>query len=280
MSKRTEALPVRISFKKTVCKISDIFQKSSEKDRSIRILTYHSIPDEYVPFEWMQMTTPKELFEKHMRYLKENGYTTVTAGEVLGILASGDEIPPKTVCITFDDGYKNNYKNAFPVMKRYGLKGTVFVTADFIGKEGGPFGGYLNWDEIKEMKTSGSFTFGCHSLTHENLARLDNNRLSGEIKDAKRILEERTDGKVETFAYPFGWPGTFDREVVNTVKNEGFLAAFTGIYGKNTKKTDLFHLRRISVSWIDELDDFRRILSGAYDWYKTYQRVVSIWKRP
>jgi len=100
------------------------------------------------------------------------------------------------------------------------------------------------------------------------------------VNGAKKILEDRIGEKVETFAYPFGWPGAFNKKVINVLKSEGFLTAFTGIYGKNTKKTDSFNLRRISVSWIDGLDDFRRILNGAYDWYKAYQRVISIWKRP
>ncbi|MCQ9207746.1 MAG: polysaccharide deacetylase family protein [Omnitrophica bacterium] len=280
MNRRKRDLPFKKRLKNNIGDVSSLFPRYAADKNSIRVLTYHNITDRPVPNEWGEMTTPHELFERQMEYLKENGYNTISAREVFEVLVSVDgNISEKTVCITFDDGYKDNYENAYPALEKYGLKATVFVTAGFIGKGKGAFGEYLSWREIREMKKSGVFTFGCHSFSHRNLVGLREDELDEEIKGGKDVLEDATGSEAETFAYPFGWHSAFNKQVRDAVEKQGFLCAFTGVQGANTRKTDLFRLRRLRVSWMDHMEEFQKVLIGAYDWYSAYQRVVSTWKR-
>ena len=275
MGNKAGSLPLKVLLRKHIGKIADLFYRPSRDERCLRILTYHNITDRYVAEEWLQMTTPRELFDRQMKYLKENNYNVVSAEDVYRILTSSESISPKTICITFDDGYRDNYINAFPILEKYGFKGTIFITVDFIGKEKDRFGEYLKWRQINEMRAKGTFTFGCHSLSHKNLAGLKADELLKEVRTAKNVLEDHIGTRTQTYAYPFGWQSAFNNKVSEVVKREGFLCAFTGVHGSNTKNTDLFRLRRIRVSWLDELDDFRKILRGSYDWYWIYQRAVS-----
>ena len=275
MESKAESFPLKISLRKNIGKAAHLFYNLRPDKRSLRVLTYHNITERQVPNEWLQMTTPRELFDRQMKYLKENDYNVVSAEDVCRILSSDTDVKPKTVCITFDDGYRDNYVNAFPVLKKHGLKATVFITADFIGKEKGRFGEYLTWRDIDSMREGGTFTFGCHSFSHKNLATLKADELSEEIRPAKHILENHLGGMVKTFAYPFGWHNSFNRTVSEAVRKEGFLCAFTGIHGANTKRTNAFQLRRVRVSWLDDCDNFRRILQGSDDWYWLYQKAIS-----
>jgi len=280
MSKIYEPLPAKITFKTGAGSVVDAVNKPFRREDAMRVLVYHNITDGLVPKEWPQMTTPKELFDRQMRYLKENGYNVVPAEQIVSILNSSGPVPSKTISITFDDGYRDNYKNAFPILKRYGLRGTIFITTDFIGKPDGPFYGYLNWEEIEDMKNSGTFTFGCHSLSHRNLCNLNDRELNEEIETAKDIMEDRIRMTIDSYAYPFGWHSAFNKNVVDVLKKRGFLCGFTGIYGANNKSTDPFYLRRLRVSWLDDIEEFEKMLHGSYDWYSIYQRMVSVWKKP
>jgi len=280
MNNKENFLPVKISIKKNISKLSDLFYKSEKLKNSIRILQYHNISDRYIPYEWGQMTTPKKLFNEQMRYLRDYNYNVISAEEVLDVLASDKNIPPKTVCITFDDGFSDNYINAFPILEKYGLKATLFITAKFIDGKPNLFGEYLTWSQIREMGRSGVFNFGSHSLSHKNMAGLNNDELTREIRESRKILEEMLGVKINTFAYPFGWHNSFDKKAFDVLEKEGFRCAFTGIYGANTKKTNRYSLRRISISWFDEHSEFQKILRGSYDWYSIYQKMSSIWKKP
>lgn len=274
----TDGMPAKVVVKRAVGKVADALCAAPGR-ASVRVLNYHHITDGPVAGEWAQMTTPKQLFDTQMRTLKEAGYTTVYAEELPALLASAGGVPRKAVCVTFDDGYRDNLVNASSVLARYGMKATIFLTSDFVGRSGGPYHGYLGWDEIRRMRKDGIFSFGCHSRTHRNLARLPSGELDGEVRDAKRIIEDGLAGPVGTYAYPFGWQSSFDGRVIEAVKRAGFRAAFTGIYGANASGADLFRLRRIRVSWLEEPDEFAKILRGSYDWYSMYQGIVSLWHK-
>ena len=275
-----KGLPAKIVLKKCASRVLGPLTADLSAGGSIRVLTYHNITDDNVAGDAGQKGTPRGIFEEHMRYLKENGYRTVSADAVPGLLASAGAVQKNTVCLTFDDGYRDNYTNAFPVMDRYGLHGTVFLTAAFMEDGENAGGEYLRWDEIARMRKSGLFTFGCHSFSHRNMGRLEDGELLKETKVARDILEEGICGKINAFAYPFGWQGTFNASVIAAVKHAGYSCAYTGVQGANTRHTDPLMLKRARVSWVDGIDEFRRILDGMYDWYSVYQGIRSIWSRP
>lgn len=279
MNNKKKPLPFKISLVKGASSVADIFHRHAENEKSIRVLVYHNITDLLIPGEWQQMTTPRDLFEKQMRYLAENGHKTVSAYEAYKILVSKAEIPRKSVCITFDDGYKDNYRNAFPVLEKYALKATLFLTPGFVGRKNDASSEYLTWQDIREMQRRRIFEIGCHSLSHRNLAGLESDDLKQEIGRAKSIAEDKIGEKINTFAYPFGWQNAFDDRVVDAVKDEAFSCAFTAIHGANTKQTDIFRLRRIRISWLNEIGEFQKVLRGSYDWYSMYQKVFSLCKK-
>jgi len=273
-----EKLPTKILLKKNLGTVCDFVSGQAAKQNDIRILLYHKITDEPAREDWAQMTTPASLFEEHIKYLKEKGYKSIFAEDIPEELTRKDDPAQKTVCITFDDGYKDNFTNAFPILKKYGFRATVFITTDFVGKKG-LRERYLAWEDILRMKEEGVFSFGCHSVSHRNLAGLSETELEKEIKTSKDILEEKLNTKIDTCAYPFGWYDSFTEGIVGTLKKEGFTCAFTGIYGGNRKRTNPYLLRRISVSWIDDVNELGKILRGSYDWYSIYQRIASKPKR-
>lgn len=161
--------------------------------QNVPVFMYHSVNE--IPFakdeQWS--VYPQE-FEKQIKYWVQNGYT--------GIFVS--EIPQSNsfknpIAITFDDGYEDNYIVAYPILKKYNMKATIFVVAGMIGKEN-----YLTKEQMKEMSDSGLVTIQSHTFSHQNLCELDEEELEIELKQSQSILEEITQKKVTALAYPFG----------------------------------------------------------------------------
>lgn len=133
-------------------------------EATVPVLTYHHIATEGDS----SVTVSEALFEEHMRYLSENGYTAVLPEDMENYVLKGGELPEKPVCITFDDGYLSNYELALPILEKYGMKATVFVIGSSIGKDtykdtdNGiiPHFGYA---EMEKMLASGVFTLGSHT---------------------------------------------------------------------------------------------------------------------
>jgi len=231
----------------------------------IRALVYHSITDGLIKREWEENTTPKDLFARHMKYLADNKYNVISCKEAVEHLTKNRAIPPRAVVITFDDGYRDNYINAAPLLEKYNFHATIFLTTDFLRDYSGDKQ-YLSLSEIKDMQKCRLVDFGCHGLTHKALTMLGEKGLHKEIKVAKQKLEDALGKKMFLFAYPFGHSGSYNKKVINSLKEAGFVGAYTSIFGLNHPKINPFLLRRNRVSWLDELREFEKHLTGAYDW--------------
>ena len=129
-----------------------------------------------------------------MKYLADNKYNIISCKEGVDYLIRNRTIPPRTAVITFDDGYKNNYVNAVPVLEKYNFPATIFLTADFLSDYSGDKR-YLSLPEIKDMQKCRLIDFGCHGLTHKALTMLDADGLDKEIKVAKQKLEDALGNK-------------------------------------------------------------------------------------
>lgn len=244
-------------------------------DVGFRCLSYHSIVAE-AKDDPAQMTTPLDLFEEQMAFLAANGYHVEDASEVVKWLSLGAPLAPKTVLLTFDDGFADNYHLALPILHKYRFPATIFlITAALDGERGrlhNPwFGEYLSWAQVREMQASGLIHFGCHSATHRNLRGLPEDALGEETQGAKLRLEDGLGRAVKLFAYPLGSYGSWDQAVRGAAERAGFLGAFTTIFGFNTALSDPFLLKRSRVSWCDRIPEFDRLLQGAYDWYAFIQ---------
>lgn len=146
-----------------------------------------------------------------MEKLYRNGYRTVGLTDAVENLHSEGSPPEKTFVLTFDDGYRSVFSQAFPVMKRYGMSATVFLTVGGEPAEPRPGGRMptlngsemLSWAEVTEMRDAG-IRFGAHTLTHPDLTRLGTESVEYEIVRSKEIIESVLGEPVRSFAYPYG----------------------------------------------------------------------------
>ena len=189
------------------------------------VLEYHAIgshPD------WPQgMVIAPATFEKHLQYMQENGYHMVTVAELAERLTSGKPMD-KYIALSFDDGYTDNYTEAFPLLKKYGARGTFAVINSKIGGKI-----YMNAQQLKEMQAAG-MEIASHTFSHNRLEDIDSVYLDWEIGVSKYDLEKRLlpkDATVKTLAYPCG---SYNEQCIAKLKQFGYVAALTGNEFLNT----------------------------------------------
>lgn len=202
---------------------------------------YHYIrvnPDPADRMGYNLSVTP-ETFAAQVEYLTRQGYRAISIGQLVAHLRENQPLPPKPIILTFDDGYRDFYTNAYPVLKRYGQKGTVFVITGLIGNKE-----YLTWEQIMELATDG-IDFGAHTVHHPDLQRTGEGQAAIEIKASKEALELALGKSIIAFGYP---SGRYNDSVVNLVKAAGFQAAVTTQQGIWHRERDLFILNRLRVT--------------------------------
>jgi len=250
--------------------------------REIRILAYHDVSDVAPRKDALRISTPVDLFEQHIRYLRRKGYRFMSMVEAANRLRRS-EVPDKAVVVTFDDGYQSLLNAATPVLVRYSVPATIFVAVDFIGKpefpwspESAGFTRPLTWEELSELMSKTTIEVGSHAATHRPLHALSRSEQEAELGSSRRTLEDRLGGSVRAFAYPFGGWDTFPDGLQSLLRTHGYEAACTNVMGANTAGANLFALRRVRVGWNDRLWRFRLKLAGAYDWSDRVRRMLSL----
>lgn len=246
----------------------------------ITVLIYHRVNDHLAPNE---LVVPIKKFRQQMEYLKEHC-------EVIGIeellkadgsrsnldnvenspFRQGSTSKPKVV-ITFDDGYRDNYLNAYPILKELGLPAAIFLITGMIGTDkkrpryqdlSSP--DMLGWDEVHEMTHNG-ITFGGHTANHPHLSQLDAEKQRKEVWGSIRTLVPagQKDSVAQfIFCYPYG---DYNEDTLKILKELGVKIAFTIKPGINTNKMNPLELRRTEISGLDSLFDFKKKLAGAFD---------------
>lgn len=226
-------------------------QNKKEKPHSasavqIPIFIYHSVRPHLVGESYTQDAydiTP-ELLDEQLTYLSEHGYTVVSMDEALRFMEQGTSTPiSKPVVLTFDDGWENQYKNAYPVLQKHHDIATFYIYTRPIG-----FKHFLTWPEIKEMQQNG-MTIGSHTLSHPYLKGLTEAELWREIFDSKQVLEKELGVPVKHFASPFGYSTPHIENVIHDAGYSSGRTIYKGIY-----QDDAFGLKGILVS--DSIDDF------------------------
>src|SRR3989304_8070692 len=228
--------------------------RSKSNKRGLTILTYHSISNEIEPDETV---TPEE-FERQLQYIKEN-YRVISLEEAIEYLQTDFGKISGSIVITFDDGYSDNYYNAYPLLKKHDFPATIFLISDFIKNNGSK---YLSSSQIHEMK-SNDISFGSHTVSHQILTRLTNEEIVREIRDSKDTLESRLDQKISSFAYPVGTRADFNDEIMEIVKACKYKCACSNMYGMNGENADIFALKRIGIETTDNFFIFKQKLDGA-----------------
>ncbi|MDO5516761.1 MAG: polysaccharide deacetylase family protein [Clostridium sp.] len=216
-------------------------------NRGIPVLYYHSVNDEIDN----EVTISPKILKKELEYIKDQGYITLSMDDVRNYLLNNKPIPEKSILITFDDGYMDNYYYAFPILKDLNMKATIFcITSELDGSY------YLSEDAIKEMSQN-NIDIESHTVHHNHLNKLDYDEQLKELNDSKEKLESITGKKVNAIAFPFG---DYNKDSVLAAKNSGYDMAFTTNRGFADRDDNPLELDRIYVSSYYDMDTFKSLL--------------------
>ena len=215
---------------------ADALVRMHRAEDGVPVLNYHQIND----VDNNALTVKTDQFEAQMKYLADHGYHAITPAELTDAWDNGTKLPDKPVIITFDDGYMDNYKNAYPILQKYNLKATIFLISDFLDT----YPNYLTWDQAAEMQQSGLIDFESHTLSHEELDKLSHEERMHQLEDSKKALEWHLQKKIEYIAYPCG---DYTQEVQDDTRAAGYRAAFTVHLGYAEKDKPHYMLDRVPI---------------------------------
>ena len=196
-----------------------------------RILMYHMIRSHRPGTRFNKLRVPPHEFAKQVAWLKRHDFTFVFASQ----LFSGEGLPEKTVCITFDDGYEDNIKAADPVLAEHGAVATLYLVVDrdagWSSKKKAHHGDdelqsepKLSDAQVRTLISSGRWELGGHTRTHANLLALNEDAARDEIKTSRDELQREFGVFPQTFAYPFG---LYDAQHPSMLREVGFVGAVT-----------------------------------------------------
>ena len=270
--------------------------------QSVPVLMYHHVS----PVEGMINVSPAN-FEDQLKWLSRRGYRSLTCDEFAAFL-DGQPVPRRSVLITFDDGYLDNWVYAYPLMKRYGFHGAIFLVTSWIG-EGPqrPFMGQdglpetpshrdcedrieagradevmLRWSEIAAMRADGVFEFHSHTHTH---TRWDlsperdnkNTHMQRELQDARQVLEDKLGSVSQHFCWPQGY---FDDDYIRLAQDAGFRYLYTTqAFGRNQPGMDPARIHRFAVRNTTGDSVGRRIVVGTHPLIAPAFHRFKLWKR-
>jgi peptidoglycan/xylan/chitin deacetylase (PgdA/CDA1 family) len=225
----------------------------------VPILMYHyvSVPPQDADIYRLDLSVTPENFEEQLAWLRSEGYETITMQQLVYAMNLGWPLPEKPIMLTFDDGYRDAYTNAFPLLKRYGYVGTFFVHTQPID-QGNPE--YLTWDMVIEMHQAG-MEIQSHGYRPRELKNRDVDFLVYEIVGSKEAIEARTGETVRFFCYP---SGKYDEQTIAVLKSADFWAATTTVQGITQSSDDLFQLQRLRIRGEHNLADFIEVLTEIW----------------
>ena len=209
-------------------------------DFAVPVLMYHRIAE--LPKEAGQLlrdlTVSPDNFAIQMRYLADQGYAILTGSEVHTAVRLGEPLPEQAVAITLDDGYDCQFDQAFPILRRHGLDGTLFLVSETVSTPR-----HVTWDQARRMTRAG-MDVGSHSAHHYDLTTLSGSQLDAELLDSKETLERELGIGIVQIAYP---AGEYNSRVKRQARHAGYLAGWKKGGGWVTPASDPFMLPRVRV---------------------------------
>lgn len=228
------------------------------------ILTFHSIDRAGTIISFSP-----EMLRQGLATLHARGYISIALPRALAHIRRGEPFPKRSFVITFDDGYRSVYQEAFPILRQYGMTATVFLT---VGRTAGkrvngripPLHGrtMLSWQEICAMHAAG-ISFGAHTLTHPNLTRLSQDAMRAEIHDCKAVIEDELGAAVDSFAYPYGCWNAQVKQVVE----ECFECGCTDELAMIDMTSDPYALPRIDGYFLRSKKMFDLMVTRVFPFY-------------
>ncbi len=208
----------------------------------VPILMYHyiSTPPRNADRIRRDLSLPPELFREHLEYLASHGYHTITLEELALHLLEGRPLPPKPIVLTFDDGYRDNYENAFPLLREYHFKGVFFVITDFVTK-GSPQ--YMTWNQLRQMADAG-MEIESHSRNHPDMRGKSVDYLVWQALGSKEAIEAHL-GLTPRF---ISWPsGKYDRRAIQVFRSAHYWGGVTERQGVLQDSAHMFELERLRI---------------------------------
>jgi len=271
---------VKNSLLKIIYCLSHVFYFFSKKFLSkerIVILCYHRTSHSNNCSEKYWNVTP-ESFTAQMQYLKDSGFTTIYTYEIPDILEQGVG-DKKYVCITFDDGYSDNYKHAYSVLKKFDFKANFYLSTSYIDS-GYPFPFLLKKDieessssmplkknQLKKMRDN-KISFQSHGHVHQKNPSMVKEHIKKDINASLKFLSQFIENEKSKSSYvaPFGVFGINAKKIKTSLSELGIELAFLGNWGSVTSDCDLLDMKRIPIYGRDSFNEFVLKTKGAYDW--------------
>lgn len=235
----------------------------------LTLLCYHRVND--LPSDNSIYTVTPAQFDAQIKYIK-NRFKVITFSDALK-MKMNEVNPTDAAIITFDDGYKDNFTNAVPILEKHGVKACFFLTTDLIGKTGfssatckdsWKFPG-MSWNDVRNLRDRG-FELGAHTCSHPNLLKIPIKKAHKEIVESKFKIEQSIGNHVQYFAYPIGKDFISYNEAIKYIVAEYFNVCCTTTRGRNSfRSIDMLELHRICVQkWWNQFY-FERELEGTFD---------------
>jgi peptidoglycan/xylan/chitin deacetylase (PgdA/CDA1 family) len=218
---------------------------------------YLSVPPADANVYRLDLSVAPDLFAAHLDAMRAGGYATISPYQLLAHLTQGAALPDKPVLLTFDDGYRDNYENAFPLLHERGMVAAFFVLTDFMDEQRPE---YLTWDMAREMYAAG-MSIESHGRNHVSLAGKDTDYLVWQALGSLETIQYELGVRPRFVAYP---AGDYDQLTVDIFRSAGYWAGFTTQQGATHRSDDLFQLRRVRVRGTTTAAELLRLLE--LDW--------------
>ncbi len=242
---------------RTVGELASFLSTTNMPRHGYRILMYHAVGTPLVYDKDGIFSIKPWAFKEHMELLAS--YIEVMVLDLTNQVSRNDS--SLKVSITFDDGYKDNLYNAAPILLKYGMPFTVFISPCFL-KEPGHV--HMTPSELRELASMPNVTIGSHGMNHSSLTECDNSTLKEELSSSKKYLEDCLGKEVKAIAYPYG---EVNRRVRASAEEAGYTIGVCSRFGINDNLRDPLLLCRTEIAGPDSGRVFLQKLCGNWDWY-------------
>lgn len=222
----------------------------TNEDIGVPVMYYHSISSS----EENSLILSPERFRKQMQYILDSGFTPLTLSQVYRYHTEGLKIPKKSIFITLDDGYENNYTEGYKILNELKIPATIFVQTDRVDKPG-----WLKKEQIVEMSQNG-IDIMSHTVSHPSLKKLSYEEQLKELTESKNVLEEILGKEVYAISYPYG---DYNKDTLKIVKEVGYKIAFTTKERLKNKDDGVFELQRIYSNSKRDFEHFKNSIEKA-----------------
>ncbi len=213
-----------------------------QRSLPVPILMYHRVDvlRPTLPAITRRLTVAPDDFAAQMRWLRAHGYHTITQRRLFDALERGKPLPAKPVLLTFDDGYRDVFGKAMPILARLHMRATAYVITARIS---GPDPSFLTWSRVRALERHG-FDIGSHTVHHLELTALPDASALSELTASRRVLERHLGHPVQWFAYP---AGAFDAHAADLVREAGYVLAVTTRPGSAQSAQEPLELHRYEI---------------------------------